>query len=266
MLTVLWVIGAAGVVAASALAAGRNAVGATRNRVEWTRARWRALGCARSLQASIDSALGGQALEDGAATWRSLDVLDSAAPSTCDVKLEAAGARLDVNSATVEMLERFFTAAGRSDARQLALDIVAAREVTPIPDVRAFDAILGPDAFAFDSLLSVDAGRVALNAAPSIVLRAIPGFTEEIADAVVAHREWRGPISDLTSVLALVSKTSARELEEHFQEAARVAVADPDAWLLRSSARSGVPPIPAVVEWRLSRQAQHVTIVQSVIR
>ena len=75
MLTVLWVIGTAGVVAASALVAGRNAVGATRNRVEWTRARWRALGCARSLQAAIDSTLREQSVEEAGATWRRLDAL-----------------------------------------------------------------------------------------------------------------------------------------------------------------------------------------------
>ena len=182
------------------------------------------------------------------------------------MKLEAAGARLDVNSATIEMLERHFAAAGRYDAHQLALDINTTRAETPIPDILALRSIPGPDASAFDSLLSVEPGRVALNAAPSIVLQAIPGFTAEIADALVAHREWRGPISDLSSVLGLISKTSARELEEHFQEASRVAVADPDAWLLRSSARTGVPPISAVVEWRLSRQARHVTIVQSMMR
>jgi len=268
LLTALWVLGTAGVLTASALAAGRNAAGATRNRVEWTRARWRAMGCARKAQSVIDSILSVRSTESANA-WRTLsDAVGSSERLTgCAVVLTAAGARLDVNSATAEMLERFFGAVGRGDARALSLDVVAMRERQRVPDVRALRRIADDvDWAVWDSLLSVEPGRIALSQAPVQVLQAIPGLTSEIANALVAHRVSVGPVSDLNEVFGLVSKTSGRELEERYQEASRVATADPDAWLLRSTARSGNPAISATVEWRITRQDSRVVVVRSVIR
>jgi hypothetical protein len=270
MLTVLWVLGTAGVIAAAALVAARTAAGAARNRVEWTRAYWRALGCARSAQASIDSTLSERA-NDGTAVvaWRRLDrelapVFESA---SCTVSAEAAGAKLDVNWATVEMLERFFAATGRPDAHQIAADIAELRERAPIPDVRALRRVFPTaDWAAYDSLLSVEPGRVALSAAGQQVLEAIPGFSPEIASSVIARRTSHDPLSGLDEVLTLVSTASARQLEERFQEASAVAVADPDAWILRSTARSGNPPIASTVEWRIVRQANRVVVARSVVR
>lgn len=269
MLTTLWVLAMAGVLATTALVAGRNAAGAARNRVEWTRAHWRALGCVRRAQAAIDSVLSHRSNEDGSVAWRLPSVLlDSSSVATeCRVTLEAAGARLDINSATPEMLESVLAATGRVDAPELAGEIVALREQAPIPDVHALRRIDNSvDWGAYDSLLSVEPGRIPLSAAPAIVLEAIPGFSPEIASAVVAHRASHGPVSDLSEVLSLVSRGLGRELEERFQEASRVAVADPDAWLLRSVAQSGNPPISAVVSWRLTRQGRRVIIARTIVR
>jgi hypothetical protein len=202
--------------------------------------------------------------------WRALDVVVDSSPiiAGCEITLEPAGSTLDLNSATAEMLERLFVATQRvDDPRQFALDVVAARDSAPFADARALWALRSTvDGSGYDSLLSVEPGRIALSSAPSIVLQAIPGFTPEIADAVVAYRSSHGPLTDLNDVFALVSHESAAELEDHFQDAARVATADPDAWLLRSTAHDGVPAVNAVVEWRMVRQTDRVAIVRSMVR
>jgi hypothetical protein len=187
--------------------------------------------------------------------------------SDCNVALDAAGARLDINSATPEMLERLFIATGRSDARQLALDVVAMRDSAPVPDVRALGRLPANVNWSdYDSLLSVEPGRIALSSAPATVLQTIPGFSAGVANVVVAERALHGPLADLADVLGLVSRTSVVELEKHFQEAATVAAADPDAWLVRSTSHSGAPPVSVVVEWRIVRQANHALIVRSIVR
>ena len=118
----------------------------------------------------------------------------------------------------------------------------------------------------YDSLLTVEPGRISLSAASSTVLQAIPGITPEIGDAIVAHRVNHPPLDDLKDVFALVPRGSAAELEDRFQDAAHVATVDPDAWLLRSTARSGMPAVSAVVEWRMIRQNDRVAVVRSTIR
>jgi hypothetical protein len=266
---VLWVLGTAAIVASTALVAGRNSAGATRNRIEWTRAHWRALGCARRAQSAIDSMVGVRSTAQSARVWRALGrAVDSLTGlSDCDITLEAAGARLDVNSASIEMLERLFAATGRTDGRRLALAIGAARETAPIADVHALRGVDATvDWTTYDSLLSVEPGRIAIVAAPATVLEAIPGFSPELANAVVARREAGELPADVNDVLSLVSRGSARELEDRFLEASRVAVADPDAWLLRSVAHSGNPRIIALVEWRIIREAGHVVVVRSTSR
>jgi DNA uptake protein ComE-like DNA-binding protein len=271
MLTVLWVLGGAGTVVAVSMIAGRNGLGAARNRVEWQRARWRALGCARRAQSAIGAELGGaRTPERGASVWQALNVAIDSSPTIagCTVTLEAAGAKLDVNGASVEQLERFFAAVQLpEDVPQLAADVAAARDSTPFADVKDLRRARSTVAWSdYDSLLSVEPGRVALSAAPSVVLQSIPGFTPEIAGAVVTNRVSHGPVSELNEVAGLVSRASATELEERFQDAVRVATANPDAWILRSVAYSGVPRIGATVEWRMTRQGNHVLIVRSSVQ
>jgi DNA uptake protein ComE-like DNA-binding protein len=261
------VLGTAAAVGTSALIAGRNALGAARNRVEWTRAHWLALGCARRMQGMIDSALRAPGGESGA-VWRQLRAEFSAlAPSPCVVTLEAAGAKLDVNTASVDALARLFDATGRLDATRLAAEIAASRESAPFADLgelhRALPTVGWSDV---DSLVSVEPGRIAIGAAPVAVLRSIPGFTPELATAVVNDRDAHGPLADLSELFTLTSHASAEQLEEHFQEVLQVAAVDPDAWILRASAMSGMPAMPAFVDWRLVRQGDGVAIVWSRTR
>ncbi|HEY4303837.1 MAG TPA: hypothetical protein VGM82_05190 [Gemmatimonadaceae bacterium] len=269
MLTVLWVLSMAGVLATSALVAGRNGIGAARNRVEWQRARWAALGCARRAESTVDERLHDIDVDKRARLWQTLgNVVDSSSlVAGCVIDIEAAGTKLDVNAATPEMLERLFAAQGVMDARLVAAAFVSARASTPIADLRALSQNKPmPTDISYDSILSTEPARIALSSASAVVLRAIPGFTLEVAEAVVAHRANHAPLADLNEVIGLVSRESARELEDRFQDLARVATVDPDAWILRSTAVSGVPAIVVVVEWRLVRQNDRVVVFGSRVR
>src|SRR5579885_3586497 len=73
MITTLWVMTVAGVMAAAAALSGRLTVETTRNRVLLERSFWLASGCAARAQASIDEELArATSFESAADTWRVL--------------------------------------------------------------------------------------------------------------------------------------------------------------------------------------------------
>src|SRR5262245_8446055 len=134
MLTVLWVITVASIVALGGALVGRNAVNATRNRIQMERAFWTAMGCARRAQAEIDDRLQtATTIEEASLRWRTLDrqVLPLMANAACDASLEAAGTRLDMNAASPEMVLRLLRALGYGDK---ALEMVDALEDWRDPD------------------------------------------------------------------------------------------------------------------------------------
>src|SRR4051812_48732156 len=97
LLTVLCVVSAAAVVALAATLAGRDAAGAALNRVNAARAFWRAHDCAARARAAIDAELRDGDDADALRRWRVLDHLVVVGGEGCDIRLEAAGTRLDVN-------------------------------------------------------------------------------------------------------------------------------------------------------------------------
>jgi hypothetical protein len=266
MLMTLWIMTVASVAAMAAALAGRASVDAARNRVELSRASWRATGCARRAQAAMDGALDQTPTpETAAAMWRVLDRVLADAPllAACDVTLEAAGTRLDLNSATDEMVASLAASLGYSnDAFAMTEAFLAWRE-TPFADARQLANVHGFEDFArFDSLVSVEPGRVSLATASATVLATVPGITEETAAAIVARRTDGTPIADLSEAFAGLSETSAAALTARYADAARLTTPDPDAWLLRVSARSGFPPNVATLQWRIGRIGRRVVVLQ----
>jgi len=281
LMTVLWVMTVAALVAAAAAARGRAAVSATRNRAELERAHWAALACASELRAAIDDALRAAASPiERADIWRTLD---RATPDTradgCSASLEAAGTRLDVNSASPEMLESLFATLGYGDsarAMSSALadwrdsDDVALAEGAetewyaarhrhlprngPIADLRELRRVRGfENANGLDSVLSVDPGRISLATASVPVLAGVPGIAREVAELLVTRRDAGLPVRDILAVLPDVSSPSALAIETHYAELARLTTADPDAWILRARGWAGEPRNLATIEWRLVR-------------
>ena len=284
LITILWVMSVASVVAATGALAGRIAVDSSRNRTELDRAYWAAGGCTSIVRARIDELLREGSTDGGAANlWRSLDAhLSSVAnlDPTCTIEIRAAGTHLDVNAASDEMIARLLAATGVPDAKASAMvdaladwkdsDDVArpngaerewyAREQRepprngPLADIGELSRIRGFERRAdFDSVLGVENARVSLATAPVAVLMALPGVTREAAELIVSLREQGTPVGDLLAVAELISPPSADSLRARYADASHVSTPVPDAWLLVVRATSGYPPNTLRLETRLSR-------------
>jgi type II secretory pathway component PulK len=289
MITVLWVMTVAAVVATAGALSGRNAVNATSNRVHLARLFWTASGCAARAHAAIDSVLAATTTFAAAADkWR---VLDRAVPpdTACVVSLEAAGTRLDMNDASEEMLQRLFTAMGYADDAPLLTAALAdwrdsdaverpqgaerdwyamaRREVPrdgPLADIRELSRVRGFDNLsAFAAVLTTEPGRVSLATASVNVLLAVPGITRETADRIVAMRDAGTPVPEVMSVLGLVSRSSADSLLGRFPDVVRATTPDPEAWLLTVRATVGVPAVSVTLTRRLLRAGKRAVVASS---
>jgi type II secretory pathway component PulK len=292
MITMLWVMAVAAVVTATGALAGRLAVHASRNRSELERAYWIAAGCASRARAKIHALLrDGEAGAAATVVWRTLDRRVTNAMTfehACDVQLEAVGTRLDVNTASDEMVARLLSALGVSETRSREMvdaladwkdsDDVARgagaerswyvaehREQPrngPIADVRELARVRGFERISdFDSVLGVDGGRVSLATAPVAVLMSIPGVTRETAETIAQLRQQGEPVGDLLAVVGLVSSSSADSLTARYADAAHVSAATPDGWILTVRASSGFPPNTATLTMRLVRDGEAARLV-----
>lgn len=295
MITVLWVMTVASVVGLAGALSGRTTVSAARNRVQAERALWAGLGCARQTQAEIDRLLSSTpTLDESALIWRSLDHRVLPRPESqawpCEVRFEAAGAKIDVNVATQEMLGTLLRTLGESDTRvaemtDALLDWRDADEEPlptgaerpwyegakrppprngPIADIRELALVRGfEDLERFARVFTTEPGRVSLAHAPATVLSAIPGITRETADMIAGLAEEGNPVLDVSSVAGRVSSQSASELMSRYPEIARLTAGSPDAWILEVRARNGEPPTTVVLRWRLIRTGRRCSVVRS---
>lgn len=270
MLTVLWVLAVAAMIVMTTVVAGRTSVDATRNRVQLERARWAAVGCARRAQAAIDSVLrDANTDDDDVRAWRILDrgVLASPLVRDCDLTIEAAGTRLNLNAATDEMIVDLLRAVGYGDEAQemvSALSDSRPPRAGPLPDLRALTLVPGFDDLGrLEPFVSVEPGRVSLATAPIPVLMSVPGFTRELAERIVVLRDMGTPISDLASTVDDLSDMAAAALAASYPDALRMTTPDPDAWLIRARARRGLPPMEVVLQWRIIRQSRRTVVVQT---
>ena len=289
MLTTLGVMSVASIVAISAALVGRHAVYEGSARVELERGRWIAMGCERRAEAVIDSLLrDAPTLEDGALIWRTLGrrVETSALVAGCDLSLDAAGTRLDVNAASQEMITNLLIATGAGDraaemsdaladwrdADDDALPLGAERgwydsagrllprngaiaDLGELRRVRGFEDLAG-----LDSVLSTVPGRVSLATAPVTVLMAIPGITRETAEQIVAMQDAGTPLNNLLSVTGMVSQASISALAARYPDAVRATTPDPDAWLIRVRAARGLPTVSVRLEWRVIRSGRRCLV------
>ena len=292
LLTILWVITVAGVVAMGASLVGRHAVLAGTARAQLERARWQALACERRAVAATDVALDSVPTDgDATVAWRILPRIVRGSPllTGCDVTLDAAGTRLDLNGASDEMVQRLLDAVGLdADAPQLAAALEdwidaddeprplgaerswyeSAGRLAPRNDsladflelrrVRGFEYIGG-----LDSLVSTSPGRVSLSTAPVSVLMAVPGITRETAEAIVAARADGTPLGDLREIVGSISPQSASELAARYVDAERATTPDPDAWLVRVRVERGLPAVAVTLEWRLIRAGRRCVVAST---
>lgn len=294
MITILWVMTVAGVMATAAALVGRNAVNATRNRVQLERAFWIASGCAARAQAAIDARLAASTTYEAAAdTWRILDravlPVPLPSPNACRITLEAAGSRLDINAASDEMIANLLREMGHGDDAPSLVDALAdwrdsddvARPFGaerdwyaaahrhlprdgPLADIRELARVRGfENVGMLDSVFTVESGRVSLATASVTVLLSVPGFTRETAETIVAMRDAGAPVRDVISLLGGLSRASADALLARYADVVRATTADPDAWLLTVRAENGLPPNVVTLARRLVRSGTRVHVAQT---
>lgn len=291
MLVVLWVMAVAAVVVMAASLAGRNGAGGERNRTQLEKAGWLARGCALRMQAALDSAISNSKdINEAAFIWRTLaqrvDAKTIAHDLTCEIDLEAAGTRLDVNSASDEMMTRLLTALSYGGEAPQMVDALAdwidpddeprasgaerswyaaAARALPrndsLADLRELSRVRGFERIAqFDSVLSTDPGRVSLATASVTVLLTVPGFTTEAAEQVVALARAGSPIRDLAELVPQLSESAATALLARYPDAVRLSTPDPDAWIMTIRASNGLPSSTVTLTWRMVRSGPGVGV------
>jgi general secretion pathway protein K len=292
MLTTLWVMSIASVVAMAAALVGRHAVSEGAARVELERGRWIALACERRAEAVIDAVLrDATTLDEEAFVWRTLPTHFRASPivAGCDLSLEAAGTRLDINAASPEMIVNLLGAIGFGDRAQAMADALddwrdadddplplgaewpwyeSAGRLTPrngpFADVAELRRVRGfEDVGAFDSIATTEPGRVSLATAPVSVLMAVPGITRETAEQIVALQIAGTPLSDLLSVTGSISEASVSTLAARYPDAVRATTPNPDAWLVRVRVSRGSPAVNVQLEWRVIRTGRRCLVART---
>jgi general secretion pathway protein K len=294
LLTVLWLMTVASIVALAGGLVARNGIDAARNRIQMERAFWIAMGCARRTQAAIDETLReGLTSEDAAARWRRLDreVGRSSVliESPCEVRLEAAGTRLDVNAASDTTIERLLRGLGDGDdALERSNAVADWRDADDVPrpsgaerdwyamvgrevprnddlaDLRELARVRGFEMLSrYDTVFTVEPGRISLATAPAAVLMAVPGITRETAERIAALRDAGTPLRDLIHLPGMLSEASREELLAHYADIARLTTVDPGAWILTSRARIGFPASHVALEWRVVRAGRRGVIVRT---
>lgn len=296
LLAVLWVMVGVAALGLMVSLAGREAVASARNRMDLTRAAWRAEACIERTRAVIDGILTGldeRGLGGRGAEWNTLNRAVLASPwitsAGCDVTLRASGSRIDINAADEEVLQRLFAALRTPPARadSLAHALLDWRDADDVPrpygaerawyqmrerhlprngpfaDIREISRVRGFETpVGLDSLLGVEPSRIALDHAPLMVLASLPGFTAETV-ARIAERRMRGvPIRDLLALSGELSPGTRESLLARHPDLARLTTTEPDAWIVTSRARVGTPPVTAMIEVRLVRAGSRAAIVR----
>ena len=303
LLAVLWIVIASTALAMAAHAVARQALDGASNRTALHRARWRATDCLERAQATIGEALALSPERDGATlpsafgsvsySWRTVDkaVANSRLlpAAGCAVRTEAAGSRIEVNTADEELLHTLFGGMAipsiRADSLVDALldwrdsdDIArplgaerawyAGKERLlprngPIAHTRELRLIRGFEALpAIDSLLGVEAGRISLETAPVAVLAALPGFGSEVVGRIAELRSLGAPVPDLMVIGGSVSPAAREAMLARYADLVRLTTLEPDAWIVTATGHAGAPAVSYTVEVRLVRAGDRAAIVR----
>ena len=224
--------------------------------------------------------------------WDNLDrvVGRAVAPrSDCEVALRAAGMRLDVNTASREMLDSLLSRLGfAATARDSLIDALMdwrdsddvprphggehawyeARGLQsprngPLADVRELARVRGFGRISgLDTLLDVEPARIAMSRAPLLVLEALPGIGPEGAERLMAMRIEGTPYREPVAFSGSLGESARAAVFERFSELSAMTAASPDAWILTSKASMGSPRVTVVVEYRFVRAGTRAAVVR----
>ena len=290
LLAVLGAVILAGTIGMAGMRITKNAMLTSANRIAFIQARWFAYGCLeRARSAFAESQLASVAT---GSEWAKLDSTLSessllrSAP-TCLVRAQAAGDRLNVNTATPNEINAALLAAGlqapASDSLVDALldwrdsddhprplgaerswysehELLEPRNgplgsASELPSIRGFAA--RPMLIA---LLDVEEGRPSLSRSPAPVLASLPGFSPELVRLIVARRS-RGPLdTDLSKLAGFLSDTNRKAVLSAQGQLHGQFVLEPDAWILQSRAHTAGSSAIVVVEVTIGREANSTVV------
>lgn len=250
LLAVLWVLVALAAIGAAARALAETDARASSNRALLVRAMWAREACVQLLLS-----------DTGHATPRSLSRTSLGRRTWCEVRVEPAGHRLNVNLATETQLEEALGQRGRVDAilDWLDEDTIPRREgaerswymregrnpprdgafrsIAELRLVRGFE-VNNPEMM---SLLTVQGdGRVSLGA-PLQIVRALPGMTAAAAAALAAARARGNHPGTVAELLALMPPAEREEAARGLPEL-EAALQPPGEFL--AEVEGGVDPYP----------------------
>jgi type II secretory pathway component PulK len=224
LLTVLWLITALSAVVGIALATTRLGQRTTLNRIALTRGRWAAEACLAIAQAR----------------WAQHRLVDTATIDLgrgvqCDWRIEDPTARINVNTAEREVLDR---------VTKDADSIVARRRLRPLADLA--DLNEWPD--LDEALVTVDGpGTINLAAAPREVLLALPGLSPEAIDRLLARRAVGRSVASLDELAGLLSPGAREALLARYADLARLATfSAPQLKITARGSLGGAPPFSAI--------------------
>ncbi|MEO8623805.1 MAG: hypothetical protein ABI625_22180 [bacterium] len=292
LVAILWVLTVASVLGAGAALQGREAYNVSRNRLNAERAYWVAEGCVAEVLASADGILASSTEVQQPRVWRTIDVsIDSATvalSSECEVGMRAMGSRIDVNGASETLLRKYFVEAvgsteggAMSDAlldwRDADVDVRSAgaeeawymTNERPSPRNAAFAAegelqlVRGLESRPeLTAHLTVNSSLICLATAPAPVLAALPGFTEEVVERVLADRAAGRPMIELRDLMTGVSRAAAESLVVHFSELSILTTLEPRGWELTVRAVAGFPSVTVTSEVWFDRYGDHVVVLR----
>jgi type II secretory pathway component PulK len=239
LLSVLWTLVILAVVAGLALRLAATGAGATSNRAVLTRGEWAREACLELLLSRY--------AENPAV--RLVDMTDLGRGTWCRVELEDAGARIDLNLASADVLRAVVGSDSLSDAlldwrdpdgapRPLGAEAEWYRRngrrtprngplaaVEELQLVRGFE---GPVYLRLRPLLAVTGeSRVNLNAVPVDLLRALPGLGSEAVQVVIQRRAAGLSLQGSDQLASLLSRAGRTELLQNYQDLDREVVYSP---------------------------------------
>ena len=289
LLAVLWMLTGVAILGLLLTVTSRDALGTARNRINLTRARWRAEGCVERAKASVEDAASGRVISDS--VWFGLDGLIARARFTtgCTLSVRPAGLGIAVNDASVDELRALLAAAGVTSHE---IDSLSAA----ILDWRDADDSARPDGAERDwyeaagrvpprngdfsslselamvrglesrpdlvELFSVERDRIFLARAPIPVLAVLPGMTSAVL-ALIGQRRLAGDFTlDLQRLAANASPDVSVGLLANTPRLASLVTSQPEAWIITSSASEGQPRVTARLELRVARSGGRLAVLR----
>jgi type II secretory pathway component PulK len=212
LVAALWVIVALTSVVGLGVATTTLGQRTTVNRITLTRGRWAAEACLAITQRRW--------LQHHLSDTGSIDLGRSA---HCRWRIDDPGARINVNTADLDVLERLLGDSLRVDS------FVRTRR-----ELRFISVMQLPEELR--SVLTVEGnGSVNLNAASARVLAALPGMTGEAVERIIERRQLGKPLNSLDELAGALSPSARASLLARYQDLARIAVFTPGQLLITTT-------------------------------